>query len=436
MRQMRVFVLSLILSGILSLIFVTSVQAQEPTITPTWEPIFKSPTPRPTLNPACPDGQPEGWLTVTPSSRWLMNCEQCIIRPTADWSNIEFTPLAEEYVSHLGFCTTEEEEEGCYNDNVSGGVGCICLGYPTTTPTLSSYVPYPNGTPTPITTSRMYKIKLNDIDFDYVQVQGGTPVNYSTSSCPNNDIFMGWAIDAQFTLYDGGQGYSQMRFNLADVVDGGGDYIYREYFSGTKNWNKCFSASYGGQSTVQIGGVNYHPCENLFPTFEVFQSYGYINLYGGGATKPLTSFSAYRQRAVGNGVLYGMCFGVNEPTATPMPTLNVTATADTGSDYCNVVEAKPAYLADQIGIELPIPRAGVGQCTQIAGWEIGIGWLESILPNLFNFTVPEYIGVPGFILCVHPFTFGTINLLGVLLDMDVLLLLVAYIAVVRWLMRS
>lgn len=304
----------------------------------------------------CPPEAPTNPDSLSPE--WLLRCGDCIATPTPPIT-VPIVPTINPiiyYQLHEGYCTEADilNDPSCHSSTEFGKIFCDCAINTGSTPTPGGgTITPPQNTPTitPIPQNQMYSIVLNDIDFDYVQVQGDTPVNYSTSTCPNNDIFMGWAIDAQFTLYDGGQGYSQMRFNLADVVDGGGDYIYREYFSGTKNWNKCFSASYGGQSTVQIGGVNYHPCEYLFPTFEVFQSYGYINLYGGGATKPLTSFSAYRQRAVGDGLLYGMCFGIPpsiEPTATP------TATMLPEELYCSqyeYVDTSPVVVAPNIGME-------------------------------------------------------------------------------------
>ena len=130
--------------------------------------------------------------------------------------------------------------------------------------------------------------------------------------------------------------------------------------------------------------------------------------------------------------VYAACFGVPLATATPQ----FTPTVDTGSDFCNEVEERPEYAADEIGISLPIPRFGEGSCIVIGGWSIDISWIEAIFPNLFQFNVPDTLGVPGFNLCLHPFTFGYMNLLGILLDMDVMFLLVSYIAVVRWLMRS
>lgn len=48
------------------------------TNTPTRESLFKTPTPAPTKNIACPSGTPVGWLTLTPDPLWMLNCAECI----------------------------------------------------------------------------------------------------------------------------------------------------------------------------------------------------------------------------------------------------------------------------------------------------------------------------------------------------------------------
>jgi hypothetical protein len=126
---------------------------------------------------------------------------------------------------------------------------------------------------------------------------------------------------------------------------------------------------------------------------------------------------------------FPLCYG-SPPGPTPTPTI------DPNSDYCNEVEARPEYLDDEIGLTLPIPRYGQGTCIQIGGWSIGISWLESVLPSLFDIDVPDSIGVPGFNLCVHPFVLGYFNLFGILIDMDLLLLAISLIMIMRWIANN
>src|SRR4030065_535226 len=58
------------------------VTAQEPTITQTWEPLFTTPTPKPTEDYGCNGQLPIGWGTVTPETWWMINCSQCLLTAT------------------------------------------------------------------------------------------------------------------------------------------------------------------------------------------------------------------------------------------------------------------------------------------------------------------------------------------------------------------
>ncbi|MBE0652104.1 MAG: hypothetical protein IH595_14850 [Bacteroidales bacterium] len=425
---MRLFVLFVILlvSSWLTL-GISSVYAQEPTPSETWQPLFPSPTARPTINDICPDYQPIGWQTVTPSSRWIMNCSQCIVQPTADWSNIEYTPFPEEYVSHLGYCTEEEETNGCYNDNVSGGIGCICLGYPTATPTLSGYNPYPSGTPTQQINPNYYvntSYYTNTQSHSYVD-QAGLVTKYFNvpwtviNQCPGGTFLGYWQkIVYNYDYINGDNSFSSEYGVLA--------YGDSSSTKGSCNLKSDFLTIPGLGTISNVDICNNITSRGLNPAPQTFRNPAQL----GGWVKAdyKTTFNATINS-------YPVCYGTS-PTATPYPTPQYTPTIDTGSDYCNEVEEKPENLADEIGLELPIPSFGEGTCIVIGGWSIDLTWLESIFPNLFTFGMPDSLGVPGFNLCLHPFTFGYMNLFGILLDMDVMFLLVSYIMVVRWLLRS
>lgn len=56
----------------------TPTPTSAPTVTPTWESLFKTPTKIPTVVASCPTGQPQGWGTVTPDTRWLNTCQKCV----------------------------------------------------------------------------------------------------------------------------------------------------------------------------------------------------------------------------------------------------------------------------------------------------------------------------------------------------------------------
>jgi hypothetical protein len=54
------------------------------TPTPTFEPMVKTSTPRPTEDNTCPGYQPIGWGQITPDPRWLDNCRNCITPTVSD----------------------------------------------------------------------------------------------------------------------------------------------------------------------------------------------------------------------------------------------------------------------------------------------------------------------------------------------------------------
>lgn len=79
---------------------VSEVSAQESTPTPTAtppnyytpdpdpDPIFNTPTPRGITDYGCPEGDPIGWMTVTPDPVWLFNCGHCVDQGTGyDWGS-------------------------------------------------------------------------------------------------------------------------------------------------------------------------------------------------------------------------------------------------------------------------------------------------------------------------------------------------------------
>jgi hypothetical protein len=101
MRYTVIFaLLGLFLLGIS--VGVATAQSGTPTPTPTpgyqWLSIIDTPTPRPETSDdyTCPPGLPSGWLTVTPSSDWLLSCAPCVWTPTPTLSptatSTPFTP--------------------------------------------------------------------------------------------------------------------------------------------------------------------------------------------------------------------------------------------------------------------------------------------------------------------------------------------------------
>ena len=54
-----------------------------PTLEPTNEPIYKTPTPKPTIDNRCPATTPFAFGTTTPNPQWLQECRHCFSTPTS-----------------------------------------------------------------------------------------------------------------------------------------------------------------------------------------------------------------------------------------------------------------------------------------------------------------------------------------------------------------
>lgn len=423
------FMLLAIFSPILG---INEVYAQESTNTPTWQPLFPTGTPRPTINANCPDGQPIGWGTVTPSFNWLSNCSQCIQRATADWSDIDeqVTPWPEEYISHLGNCTLEELDQGCQIVTHGAGLACQCVGQ--LTPTPNGILPTPDMTATNTANhlyalvfdvsedSRFYYYKPYNDGGGYIPVNWTPPDNCSARGDLQRGVFI-------ITNFKANSNQDTAAWMKADF--GGG--FKSQWQTGAYN-TSTYTMSHCREYYTNYRGW----CDNSNVLDKVeLTSWQQLTWGTTGQSINAGNLDTWKQN-IGAYVdvqkIGYVCEGDNEPIP-PQP--SPTPTQNTGSDYCNEVESKPVYEADEIGLSLPTPAYGQGQCVVI-GFNIGTAWLENLFPNLFQFNVPDSLGVPDFQVCLRPMTLGEINVFGLLIDVDYLLLAASLIMVVRWLFRS
>ena len=137
-----------------------------PTPVPTsWAPLLMTATPGPGYDYGCPDdgSQPQGWLTKTPSSLWLLNCSQCIT-PTSNpdlWPTIELIPTNTPYPTP------------------TPGPGTPTA---TTEPTIT-----PTASPTPYATAapHVYAMDWKDL---YTGTAAITTTNYNYIKTTNTDF--------------------------------------------------------------------------------------------------------------------------------------------------------------------------------------------------------------------------------------------------------
>lgn len=417
----------------LPILGINSVYAQDPTFTPTWQPLFPTSTPRPTINSICPEGQPIGWGTVTPSFKWNQYCSNCIIYPTADWSNIPTVDLDPFEFWHGGYCSSNEEVDGCQTRDNSG-LECWCpleYLYPDGTPTPTGlYNPYPNGTPTPQTSNNYYlgqKITLGSITWNYLNKAGF--ITKSVGTYPSwNECGAGYQV-GRYVLYD----YS-FDWVAGDTALDSSFWDNMQYYDGTNirymYWARDHYISIPGVGTV----------DNVVIGTMLTDNGVFYNGFGRRVVNGSSRTDWYRADYKSNltrGVIdyHPICYGI-APTATPYPTPQMTPTINTGADYCAEVEAEPSTEEEEIGISLPTPIYGEGQCVIIGNFSIDLGWLSSIFPTLFTYGVPDELGVPGFQICVRPISFGNINLFGLLVNVDYFILVGSLVMVLRWILRS
>jgi hypothetical protein len=111
----------------------TDTPMPEQTQTATWEPLFRTSTPAPTVDYSCPTGQPSGWGEVTPDVIWSAYCGNCIKPntpvplPGSECFCATQTAIAS---SSIGINAVDPGDD-------SGASDCMCGTSPQVTPTYT-----------------------------------------------------------------------------------------------------------------------------------------------------------------------------------------------------------------------------------------------------------------------------------------------------------
>lgn len=354
--------------------------------TPTWEPLYKTPTPAPTTDTTC-YGSPVGWGYVTPDAAWEMNCSSCLPSSNiGDWS--EF-PASD------------------YDGTATPSAG------QTTTPTVTS---------TPGVTYWIY-YDIYSTTF-YNATNYGWVTAYSEQIplpvVPGNTVQGVLLKETDFHCQNG----------ICSNAFGVGMNGYMSTGELSLNVMTCVNINNGNNGCTALGYSSYR-------NTNADKAYNYIqfneNMHDP-ANNPLTVTIGY----IGF-IMYGTPVSKPVPTQTPTPSgyeswqATATAVAGGGSSqpYCSIVQ--PAPLGDDFA--LPTPLLGSNSCFTVGGFTISIGWVSNIA-SAVGFSIPEDITVPGLQVCLREISFGSIDIVGVKIDLDILAFAMGAVLILRVIWRS
>lgn len=360
---------------------IDNVHAQDPTDTPTPtnEPLFRTPTAKPALNLQCSGSQPIGWGTVTPDPSWLMNCSQCVT-PVAgyDWGPNPFdgTPVASLTPTVTPTVAVTYEYIGHLLDNT------VILPEVERFTTLSGL----SGQPV----------------FARLNIRSNTTVTIRTKQT------MSLRLSANYNMPDWGGSYPEVLklvINsdvLADVnvicITGCTSVDLTNDGDGTTE-QILDSNPYGlyGSKTI-IANIEWYPVLN-----DDFQ----FSLMGAGNSGQ--SYATQHEWTYQSSDYF-----MGAPTPTPIVSDCSTVTADGGGS------------GGDDNFDLPEISIGWGRCLTIGGWTIGLAWAQQFIPS-----IPESWTVPGLQICFKPITFGSLNLFGLAVDLDLIASVMAGVLIIR-----
>ena len=359
-----------------------------------WEPVFKTGTPVPTNNYWCPSGLPAGWGTVTPEPWWSMNCGNC---------NLTLTPPAATMTSI----------------------------YPTPTGTLTAT---PTATSVP---SSVLKLQvISPISHTDIFEFGGAGHVYQVPILPQHvGKVVGLEMLARensasdrFSLYYewGGFWAQVFNFNVGQWygVHPRTSQSQIESFIGEDLWP-------GSVTEAQIDSDyrNYYDDAISSQPWDVYRE-SYVNGALNIDTNQADGFRYVITEAMNwwdhsfrvDTVVWGYLYvGEEEATATPM------------ADFCAVVNNGESSGGGgggsvDLGIHLPEISVGPASCTTFGGW--GFDWTDSPPLPAISFELPSVT------LCFQPLSFGSFDLFGVAIDMNLFVTIMGAAVLIRWALRS
>lgn len=385
--------------------FVTSVDAQEPTPTdPVWNPLYPTETPAATTNYDCPPNDPIGWGTVTPDAYWMMQCGHC--------AELNDYPTNTPVPTNTPWPTPTHDGTG--------------TPYPTEIPVPAEfysyepefeYVPYdsPNDGDDGISAYLQWTVPEGYRD-RYFQLVG-VNIEIDFANC---DKWIGFGVDSTWSEYEEHFWYwgsliycgAGVRNYYLTYSPMSAEPEYQMPYYQEEMWRWYVTGDIAGEIPAPMNWV--HPswpyAAGQFKN-ELLEN-GDLKLY---ITHGGKSGHAYTVERV-EMVFYGI-----EPENILPPY---------AGGYCESVV--PEGQAEDPGITLPEITVTTPTCLQIGGQTVDLSVLN-LIPGIDDM---GEVAIPGFQVCYQYISFGSLDLFGMSVDLDLLAFTIGAIALLRIFLRS
>lgn len=365
-------------------------QSATATPSPSWEPLFPSSTPVPTRSYECSQELPQSWGTVTPSLLWSSSCSNCLLTLTPRATSTSWFPSA----------TPDPSASPA----------------PTNTATATPHVPpldvYLDDAEW-LDNSGYAGSEVNSQAFDsYTAIFDATQTNTLTG--PTSP----WSSSAWWVSFAGAEPNDVLKFTISGSW-------YTQWDGGQSGDCGSFILGLPSGHSLSVSGTpgSYCTYELTLPAYlggwGATQSIGFGNFRG-----PNTAFTdpAYQHQG-------GFIF--QELNGVPVGLATATPTATPVLSYCSSVDGSLPSAEPDLGIALPVITVGEAVCTGLG--EITIPF--SILNLIGDWEFSDLV-IPGIEICFRPVSFGVLDLFGVLVDLDLMVLLMSGALVLRWFLRS
>jgi hypothetical protein len=408
------------------------------TPTPTWLPLYVTPTPAPTNDLGCRAGgaKPEGWGTVTPDVGWAYICRNCISTPTPVKPTTLPCFCATSIASGLGglFYSTDVPlltgtPAVTGTPKLCGACSChnSCSMLWTATPIINTSTPTPTFTPTAtpgldwFSWGSAYALAtVNGQDNSGAGAFADGTKLYSNDICGAPNSIGAVAVKNSFTCTAGNCSYFGHNTSYINTNRYDGKVMSADNAAGN-NYNQIASAPAGlaSMASLMASSLGATRIGIELPQgayFDWVQPRAHSYAYWGAAGHDDVEIIA---------VVCHNRMVVKTPTPGPSPT------PGPGLGYCSNVNGTAQNKATDLGITLPGVLVGPGTCNTYGGYTIGLSWVSAI-GELVGVSVPASIGMPGITLCVKPVRFDNLNIFNMTIDLNLLAQILAAVALVFW----
>lgn len=396
------------------------VLAETPTPSPTFENLWNTPTPKPTNYYTCNvDKNPTGYGTYTPDAYWLDKCQACITRtPLYTWPTSTPAPWETPQPTNTPASTSTPAPTATPNYSyISAKITTYNVGSPAPSMTYSSWEMTDN---TYIPNSKNYTDYHNFYTENGVIKATGTSgydiyiVADTNSSFPADGAYE----DHYFQIKNENCGASTITMANDSYFSPGQTFNFRASAVTTWYWwqgvSGARSLTWGSKPikfTVHCAASATDDKNDL--TFKWY--YGDVGWSG-------------QTRSEQSRILVQR--GGFRPASTPVPT------ATPNNSYCSAVIPQAQSQDVSSYFALPVPTLGWSQCVGFGGFLVPLGWVGSIGELIGATWTINDINFPQFSVCFRAIRFGSLNLFGINISLDILATVMAAVVAIRIITRS